>query len=65
MRLRRSLIILMRDKKNLRRVSLVINSQTLWHLKKLAAEAGYSDRELGRVVDKLVRDRVAERSEYR
>lgn len=55
----------MSNKKNLRRVSLVINSQTLWHLKKLAAEAGYSDRELGRIVDKLVREKVAERSEYR
>lgn len=58
-------IIIMGNKKNLRRVSLVINSQTLWHLKKLAAEAGYSDRELGRVVDKLVRERAAERSECR
>ena len=55
----------MSNKKNLRRVSLVINSQTLWHLKKMAAEAGYSDRELGRVVDKLVREKVEERSEYR
>lgn len=55
----------MSNKKNLRRVSLVINSQTLWHLKKLAAEAGYSDRELGRIVDKLIRERAAERSEYR
>ena len=64
MRLRRGSIIIMGNKKNLRRVSLVINSQTLWHLKKLAAEAGYSDRELGRIVDKLVRERAAERSEY-
>lgn len=56
-------IIIMGNKKNLRRVSLVINSQTLWHLKKLAAEAGYSDRELGRVVDKLVRERESCREE--
>ena len=55
----------MRDKKNLRRVSFVVNSQTLWHLKKLASESGYSDRELGRVIDKLVRERVAERDSDR
>jgi len=55
----------MGDRKNLRRISLVVNSQTLWHLRKLASEAGYSDRELGRVVDKLVREKAAERSEYR
>lgn len=42
--------------KNLRRVSVVITSQTKWHLEKLAAICGY--RDVGRVIDKLVREKV-------
>lgn len=43
----------MRDKKNLRRVSLLVTAQTAYNLEKLAAMCGY--REKGHVVDKLVR----------
>ena len=43
------------NKKNLRRISIVVTAQTLWHLEHLAAMAGY--RDVGRVVDKLVRER--------
>lgn len=43
------------DKKNLRRVSVVITAQTLHHLEHMAAAAGY--RDIGRVIDKIVRER--------
>lgn len=46
----------MRDKKNLRRVSLLITAQTAYNLEKLAAMCGY--REKGHVVDKLVREKM-------
>lgn len=46
----------MRDRNNLRRVSIVVTAQTLYHLNKLAAISGY--KEIGRVVDKLVREKV-------
>lgn len=44
------------NKKNLRRVSMVVTAQTLYHLNQLAAMSGY--KETGRVVDKLVREKV-------
>ena len=47
----------MRDKKNLRRVSVLISAQTLWNLGRLAKIAGYGDN-IGKVIDKLVRDTV-------
>ena len=43
--------------KNLRRVNLIITSQTLWHLCRWAALMGYGEKDLGRVVDKLVREK--------
>ena len=46
----------MRDKKNLRRVSLLVTAQTAYNLEKLAAMCGY--REKGHVVDKLVRQKM-------
>lgn len=46
----------MRDRKNLRRVSIVVTAQTLYHLNRLAAMSGY--KEIGRVVDKLVREKA-------
>lgn len=44
------------DKKNLRRVSMLITAQTKTNLERLAAVAGY--REIGRVVDKLTREKM-------
>lgn len=44
------------NKKNMRRVSILVTAQTLGNLEKLAAICGY--RELGRVVDKLVREKM-------
>lgn len=49
----------MTDKKNLRRISVVVTAQTLWHLRKLAALAGYGEKDLGRVIDKIIRERCA------
>ncbi|WP_191399035.1 hypothetical protein [Flavonifractor sp. An306] len=46
----------MRNKKNLRRVSLLVTEQTAHNLEKLAAMCGY--REQGHVVDKLVREKM-------
>ena len=42
--------------KNLRRLSLLVTSQTAYNLQRLAQMAGY--RETGRVVDKLVREKM-------
>lgn len=46
----------MKDRKNLRRVSILVTAQTLYHLNQLAAVCGY--KEIGRVVDKLVREKA-------
>ena len=42
--------------KNLRRLSLLVTSQTAYNLQRLAQMAGC--REIGRVVDKLVREKM-------
>lgn len=46
-----------RNRKNLRRISILVTAQTKGNLEKLAAMSGYG-HELGRVVDKLTRDRM-------
>lgn len=46
----------MGNKKNLPRVPLLVTAQTAYNLEKLAAMCGY--REQGRVVDKLVREKM-------
>lgn len=43
------------EKKNLRRISIVVTAQTKGNLERLAAVCGYS--EIGRVVDKLTREK--------
>lgn len=45
-------------KKNLRRVSVVITAQTQYNLEKLAAACGYKD--IGRIIDKLTREKMIE-----
>lgn len=47
----------MKNKKNLRRITIVISAQTLWHLLRWAAFFGWGEKDLGRVVDKLVREK--------
>ena len=46
----------MSRKKSLRRISILVTAQTAWHLRDLARICGY--RETGRVVDKLVREKM-------
>lgn len=42
-------------RKNMRRVSMLITAQTLFHLKEMAAEWGCS---IGAVIDRLTRERM-------
>lgn len=44
------------EKKNLRRISIVVTAQTKGNLERLAAVCGYS--EIGRVVDKFTREKM-------
>lgn len=44
------------NKKNMRRVSMLVTAQTIYNLEKLAAMSGC--HEIGRVVDKLVREKM-------
>lgn len=44
------------EKKNLRRISIVVTAQTKGNLERLAAIYGYS--EIGQVVDKLTREKM-------
>lgn len=48
----------MRNKKNLRRLSVLVTAQTAYHLDQLAAMCGH--RDMGRVIDKLVREKMIE-----
>lgn len=43
------------SKKNRRRISVLVSSQTLYHLENMAQFCGHKD--LGRVIDKLVREK--------
>lgn len=47
----------MGNRKNLRRVSMLVSAQTLWHLRELAKASKYGDN-LGKAVDKLVREKM-------
>lgn len=48
----------MGNKKNLRRINVLVTAQTAYNLRKLADMDGQRDE--GRVIDKLVRDRMVE-----
>ena len=48
----------MKQKKNLRRISELVTAQTAYNLDRLAAMCGHRDR--GRVIDKLVREKMLE-----
>ena len=50
------------NNKNLRRESLLVTAQTAYNLKKLAYMVGYGDN-IGRVVDKFVREKMISLSE--
>lgn len=46
----------MQNKKNMRRISILVTAQTVYNPDKLAAMCGYKER--GRVIDKLVREKM-------
>lgn len=46
----------MSDRKNMRRISVLVTAQTAYNLDKLAAMCGY--KEQGRIIDKLVREKM-------
>lgn len=46
----------MSGKKNIRRISVLVTAQTAYNLEKLAAMCGYKER--GRVIDKMVREKM-------
>lgn len=46
------------DKKNLRRMSVVVTAQTKHNLGKLAALCGWGEKDIGRVIDKLTREKM-------
>jgi hypothetical protein len=52
------------DKKNLRRINVVVTAQTLGNLQKLAAMSGYGEKDIGRIVDKLVREKMVSLHNY-
>lgn len=49
-------------KKNLRRINIVVTAQTLQHLEAMAAANGWGEKDLGRVVDKLMRTVLSEQN---
>lgn len=49
------------SKSNRRRISITVSSQTLYHLQVMANFSGIKD--LGRVIDKLVRDKQIQLNE--
>lgn len=53
----------MTDKKNLRRISIVVTAQTLYHLNGMAAQNGWGEKDIGRVIDKLVRSMRKDRGD--
>lgn len=46
----------MDGKKNMRRIGVLVTAQTAYNLDKLAAMCGY--KEQGRIIDKLVREKM-------
>lgn len=49
------------SKKNRRRITALVSAQTLYHLENMRSFCGFSD--IGRVIDKLVREKQVELKE--
>ena len=49
------------SKKNLRRINTLVSAQTLYHLENMRSFCGFND--IGRVIDKLVREKQIELNE--
>ena len=52
-------------KKNLRRTSVVITKQTYWNLCRWAEAVGLPEKEIGRIIDRLVREKALRESTIR
>ncbi len=52
-------------KKNLTKKTIVITKQTWWNLCHWAAAAGWSEKDIGRVIDKMARDKALSESTLR
>lgn len=52
------------NKKNLRRVSVVVTAQTLWHLNYICAVNGWGEKDIGRAIDKVMRAYAADNRRY-
>lgn len=52
-------------KKNLRRFSVVTTKQTYWKLCHWAADAGWGEKDIGRIIDRLVREKALRESTSR
>lgn len=46
----------MSSRANKRKITILVNAQTLWQLRRRAAASGYREDELGKVVDDLTRE---------
>lgn len=48
--------------KNLRTVKVTITAQTQYHLQRMAIMCGWRERDMGRVIDKLVRSYLTQQA---
>lgn len=46
----------MSSRANKRKITILVNTQTLWQIRRRAAASGYREDELGKVVDDLTRE---------
>ena len=46
----------MSSRANKRKITILVNAQTLWQIRRRAAASGYREDELGKVVDDLTRE---------
>lgn len=49
-----------KNKHGIVRLSVALRPQTLWHLRRWAAMEGWGEKDIGRVIDKLVRTKCQE-----
>lgn len=52
-------------KKNLRHLHAVVTKQTYWRLMHWAEAVGLPEKEIGRIIDRLVRERAIQESTIR
>ncbi len=52
-------------KKNLRHLNAIVTKQAYWNLCHWAAAAGWPEKDIGRVIDKMARDKALSESTLR